>query len=85
MSDYVISLIRTGVGLVVGALVAWLVGLGVLDDSSSATVSASLIAAIVVVVQGAWYAFARWAEDRWPGLPWFLIRKTPTYGDGMAD
>jgi hypothetical protein len=72
MNDVIISYIRTGVPLLVGALISW----GVLP--ASATDQAAV--AITAVVTAAYYGLVRLLETRWPSFGWFLGKpKAPTY------
>ena len=74
MNDYVISLIRTWVPMLVGLLVTWLLSLGVEFDS------AALELALVSIVSGAYYALVRWLEQKWPWLGALLGHTAkPTY------
>jgi sulfite exporter TauE/SafE len=81
VSDYIVSLIRTWVPILIGSGLTWAsVNLGfVLDDRSSAAV----VAATLVVVIGLYYALARALEARWPLLGKLLIGlgagKAPEY------
>jgi hypothetical protein len=70
LSSYVVSLIRTGVPLAVGWVLVQLadhLGIGI-DD----TTSQSLIAALVAILAGLYYALARLVERKWPALTWLL-------------
>lgn len=72
MSDFVTSLVRTWVPVVIGYLVA----LGVLptDLSDEAT------AAFTAIIIGAYYLLIRALETRFPWIGWLLgAPKTPTY------
>lgn len=76
-SNFIPSLIRTWVPIVVGALVSWLVTLGV-DVSGEAV--AGFVLFVTVVLQGAYYAVVRWLEKRFPKLGWLLgSLKQPQY------
>lgn len=81
LSDEVISLIRTGVPVLWGVAVSWLVGLGlpagVLDQ-----VHSLVIAALTAVLTAGWYALWRWLEPRVPA--WLITvalgyAAAPTY------
>lgn len=78
MNDYIISLIRTGVGLVVGTLVGWLVAQGFVDADTAETAATSISAGAFILVNALWYALARWIEDK-TGWPLFGVSKTPEY------
>ncbi|HLR95689.1 MAG TPA: hypothetical protein VK053_14280 [Jiangellaceae bacterium] len=77
VSNGVLSLIRTYVPIVVGALASWLLTLGVEVDAEA---QAGLVVAMTGVLQAIYYAAARWAETRWPWLGVLLgSRAKPTY------
>lgn len=59
------SLIRTWTPILVGALVAWLISLGI-DVSDE--VQAGLVVLLTAVLQGVYYLAARLLERRWPRL-----------------
>ena len=63
MSDYLISLIRTGVPVVVGAVVAWLAARGL---NVPADAQVQVTAGLTTVLTFAYYAAVRAAEKRWP-------------------
>jgi len=79
MSDHLVSLIRTAVPVGVGTLLAWLAAQTgiVLDESSSAKLTAGVVGLTIVV----YYTGVRALESRWP---WFGVllgkREAPTYG-----
>jgi MFS superfamily sulfate permease-like transporter len=87
VSDGVISFIRTGVPLLWGLVVSWLVGLGlpaaVLDQVHTLVVSA-----LTVVLTAGWYGLWRWLEPR---LPSWLVAvvlgyaAAPLYWVGRSD
>ena len=60
LSDYLVSVVRTFVPVVVSFAVARLVGLGIEVDSAAVE---PVVAGLVV---GAYYAVVRAAESRWP-------------------
>jgi hypothetical protein len=68
VSDLAASLIRTGVPVVVGAVLAWLAARHdiVIDDRTSTAAMPWIVAGTI----GAYYVLARWLErrrgDRWP-------------------
>lgn len=77
MSDGFVSLIRTGVALGVGAVVAWLIARGVGVDAATQT---ALVTSLTSVATLAYYALVRWAETRWPWVGAFLgVAKAPVY------
>ena len=63
MSNTILSLIRTYVPVAVGALVAWLLTLGVTLDPASET---GLTVAGTGLLIAAYYTIIRLAERRWP-------------------
>lgn len=72
IGDFVASLIRTYVPLLVGMLVAW----GVLPADSSEPA----IVTLTGLASGAYYLGARLLERRWPIFGWLLgLPKAPTY------
>ena len=72
MSDFLTSLIRTWVPILVG----YLVSLGLLP----ASLSDSATAAFTALVIGVYYALVRVLETRWPAFGWLLgSPKKPTY------
>lgn len=78
LGNYGWSVLRTVVPGVVGALVGWLVARAVIAPEDAPQV----VAAVVVVVQGAWYALARWLEPRvspWVTTAMGLVGRPPTY------
>src|SRR5690625_6394359 len=62
VSNGVLSLIRTYVPIVVGALASWLLTLGVEVDAEA---QAGLVVAMTGVFQAVYYAAARRAAPRW--------------------
>lgn len=78
MSNFVTSLIRTYVPIVVGAVLGWLVSIGVEGVDQH---QAEAVAGAVAFCQAAWYAAARVLEKRFPQFGWLLgVPKNPTYG-----
>ena len=72
MSDFVTSLIRTYVPIIIG----YLVSVGVLPDTMSDQATAAATAGII----GAYYLLARALESKFPKLGWLLgSPKAPTY------
>jgi hypothetical protein len=82
MPDFLTSLLRTYVPIAVGALVSWLLTLGVELDAET---QAGLIVALTGLSQAAYYALVRAVE---PHMPDWLTRivlgsaKAPAYDDG---
>ena len=77
MSDFVVSLIRTNVPIAVGALISWLVSLGLVVPEGA---EVPLTIAITAFAAAGYYAAARWLEKRWPAFGYLLGSKaTPTY------
>ena len=63
MQDFVNSLIRTYVPLIVGAVAAWAVTLGLEIDANTQT---SLIVVLTAALQGAYYLIIRLIERKFP-------------------
>lgn len=77
LSDYVRSLIRTFVPLVVGSFVAWLATRGVQIDRNT------LIGILDPILATAYYAGIRAIEKRWPRAGWLLgAPGAPSYASG---
>lgn len=75
MTDFLISLVRTYVPIVIGYLVS--IGLLPSDLSDEAT------AAFTGLIIGAYYLLARLLEKRWPIFGWLLgAPKQPSYPSG---
>jgi hypothetical protein len=65
MSDGFVSLIRTGVAIVVGALITWLAARNFEVD---ATAQEALTYGLTSVVTVVYYGLVRWGESQWPML-----------------
>jgi hypothetical protein len=77
VSDFVVSLIRTNVPILVGGFIGWLVSLGVTVPEEA---QGALTAALVVAGSAAYYAAVRALEKRWPWFGYLLGSKAaPTY------
>lgn len=81
ISDFVLSIIRTWIPVVVGTALTWAATrLDVVLDGSEA---AGFVAVAVALVSGLYYWLARWLEGRWPFLSFLLGTppsvSTPTY------
>ena len=77
MSDLIVSYIRTGVPVLVGTIVSWLVTLGIALDPDT---QAALIAGLTGALIAAYYAIVRALERRWPAVGVLLGKRTePTY------
>jgi len=75
MNTLILSLIRTYAPIVVGALAAWLLTLGVNLDAGAQT---GLIVFLTGLLQAVYYTAVRLAEQRWPGVGVLLgAAKTP--------
>lgn len=71
MEDYLTSLIRTWVPVMVGAAITWLaMTLGVVLDDGTST---SLIVATTALATAVYYAAARAVEARWPQVGRLLL------------
>ena len=72
MSDFVVSLIRTWVPVVVGTVIAYLANKGFDIEINQNAVVAAVIAI--------YYALARLLEKKWPALGFLLgVPKEPAY------
>lgn len=76
------SLVRTGIPTLVAPLVvlvaAWLAGL--LNITLTDELTTGLIAAVIGIVEAAYYALARFLIKRWPSTEWLLgVSARPTY------
>lgn len=77
MTNFVLSLIRTYVPIAVGAVVAWLVTLGVEVDVNT---QAGLVVALTGVLQAVYYTVVRLLEKKFPKVGVLLgSATTPTY------
>lgn len=78
LSDWLTSMIRTGVPIIIGILAAWLASdIGFVIDEDT---QANLVAAATGFAVSAYYGIVRWAEQRWPSVGWLLgVPKQPTY------
>ena len=76
MSDTIVSLIRTYVPVIVGAVVAWVCRkLGWVTPDT-----AQLATAFTALVIGAYYGLARALEKKWPAFGYLLgVPKEPAY------
>lgn len=79
MKDYVDSLIRTYVPLIVGPAIVWL-------STTLGTDLSELEQPAILVLSGVagavWYAGVRLLERRWPSAGWLLGKPgAPRYGD----
>lgn len=83
MNDFITSLIRTNVPVVVGGVVAWLITLGIeVPEGSEGPLIAALTAAAIAV----YYVTVRALETRWPGFGFLLgTRAEPSYPEHIAD
>lgn len=79
MTNFALSLIRTWTPILIGAVVAWLLTLGIEIDSET---QASLVIALTGVLQAIYYALARALEVKYPRLGVLLgTTKQPEYKD----
>lgn len=81
MNDTVIGYIRTYAPMVAGAIVGFLVSIGVIDTDASAQLVAALSIVIALIAQGLWYLLGRTLGKRWPWLEKWMLgsSQTPTY------
>lgn len=77
MSNYVTSLIRTNVPIVVGTVLSWLATKGLNIDESAA---AGLVAGLTGVLISLYYVVVRTLEKRFPKFGVLLgVASKPTY------
>lgn len=77
MNSFIISQIRTFVPIVVGALVAWLITLGIELDAETQT---SLVITLTGVIQAVYYFLVRLLEKKWPQVGVLLgVASKPVY------
>jgi len=80
MSDYLLSVIRTVVPVVIGSALGWLATHGLSLDTET---QAGLIAILTAACIAGYYALIRKLEVRWPAVgQWLLgagVGKTPVY------
>jgi hypothetical protein len=80
MSDFVISQIRTYIPVVIGAVVAWLVARGVLDETSSQEVLTSWTAALTAALSALYYFVVRVLASKWSWFGYLLgVNVKPEY------
>lgn len=80
MSDFIISQIRTYVPMIVGAVVAWLVTKGVLDEDTSQTIITSWTAALTAAAGALYYFVVRVLASKWGGFGRLLgVNVKPEY------
>ena len=82
MSDFVVSLVRTTVPVLVGSAIGWLITLGIaLPEHATDSLTAGIVALSIAL----YYAGARWLEIRWPAFGYLLgTRAEPTYAPAAA-
>lgn len=77
MKDLWSSLVRTYVPIIVGALAAWLLTLGVTLDTDS---QAGIIVGLTGIMQGIYYSIVRLIEKKYPKFGLLLGKEgTPSY------
>lgn len=78
MTDQVVSVIRTGVPAVVGAILAYFATEhGVVIDEGTGAAGITFFTALATSV---WYVVVRWVEQRYPQAGWLLgLPKEPRY------
>lgn len=83
MNDFITSLIRTNVPIIVGAFIAWLVSLGVEVPEGAET---PLIVGLTAVIIALYYSLVRWAESKWPAFGYLLgTKREPVYSGDEPD
>lgn len=75
MNNLVISLIRTYVPIIVGAIVAFLATKGLSIDSDT---QAAAVIAFTGIIQAVYYSLVRILEQKFPKLGGILLGKTAT-------
>lgn len=79
MNQYVVSVIRTWVPIIIGWLISQLLVLGVVVDSDNSTALTTSVTSIVI---GLYYALVRWVETKFPQVGLLLgYIKQPVYVD----
>lgn len=77
MNSFAVSLIRTNVPVLVGALISWLITLGVDVPEGS---EEGLIVGLTALLIAVYYTTVRFLEKRWPAFGFLLgTRQEPTY------
>lgn len=77
VQDYVASIVRTIVPTFVGAVIAWLISLGIALPASAKDLLTSGLGFVAAVL---YYLAIRWLESKWPKLGVLLgVPKQPTY------
>lgn len=69
MGNFVTSLIRTWVPIIVGAVIAWLASRGIDIEPEQAE---GLVAFLTALFSGVYYLVIRWLEQRFPQIGWLL-------------
>lgn len=72
MSDFIIAQIRTYIPMLVGAVVAWLVAQGVLDESTSQEVLTTWTAALTALIGAVYYFLIRVLASKWGWFGYLL-------------
>lgn len=78
MNNFVTSQIRTIVPIIVGALVSWLITLGIELDADTQT---GLVVFLTGLLQAVYYFIARLIEKKYPQIGGFLLgsQSKPVY------
>ena len=80
MNDLVIAAIRTIVPAIVGAVIAFLVSVNVLDPGTSEAASIGLTSFLTAVFTGGYYVAVRLLAEKFPGAGILLgVNKAPSY------
>lgn len=83
MTNFVTSLIRTYVPIIVGALVAWL---ATIDLAIAAEAQAGLVVFLTALLQGAYYTVIRLLERKFPKLGLLLgSTSKPAYAKDVSE
>jgi hypothetical protein len=78
VNNYLTSLVRTWVPILIGTALSWLaVTHGIVVDPDIQNQAVAVVTALVI---GAYYAIVRWIEVRFPQIGWLLgTAKQPGY------
>lgn len=77
LSDTLIAAIRTGVPILVGSVLGWLVSVGIELDSATQT---AVVTAVTGLSIAGYWLLATWLARRVPALGWLLgYPSAPTY------
>lgn len=83
LSDTAVSLIRTYVPVIAGAIISWLVSIGI---NLGAEANVALVTFLTAALTALYYTVARLLEKRWPVLGRILLgsSRVPEYTEPQA-